>query len=121
MEVQIFGLKKSPETRKALRFFAERRIRAHFVDLDQRELAEGELRRFEQKFGLDALIDRDSRRYQELGLRHAALSPQRLFDRLLEEPALLRLPLVRRLGGSGLTVGAAEAEWKDWTTGTRAG
>jgi arsenate reductase (glutaredoxin) len=121
MEVQIFGLKKSPDTRKALRFFAERRIRTHFVDLDQRELAAGELRRFEQKFGLDALVDRDSRRYQELGLRHAVLSSERLFDRLLEEPALIRLPLVRRLGAPGITVGAAEAEWKAWASAPRGG
>jgi arsenate reductase-like glutaredoxin family protein len=48
VEVQIFGTKKSAETRKALRFFAERRVRTHFVDLAERAAALGELRRFAQ-------------------------------------------------------------------------
>ena len=39
---------KSPETRAALRFFAERRIRVHFVDLLERPAARGELLRFVQ-------------------------------------------------------------------------
>ena len=53
MEVQIFGVKKSADTRKALRFFAERRVKTHFVDLNERAASLGELRRFVQKFGLD--------------------------------------------------------------------
>ena len=72
MEVQIFGVKKSSDTRKALRFFAERRIKTHFVDLNERAASLGELKRFVQKFGLDQFIDRDSKRYAELGLQHAA-------------------------------------------------
>ena len=74
MEVQVFGTKKSAETRKALRFFAERRIKTHFVDLNERPASLGELNRFVQKFGLDRLIDRDSKRFAELGLAHARLS-----------------------------------------------
>ncbi|MGH7657509.1 MAG: OmpA family protein [Gemmatimonadales bacterium] len=68
MQVQIFGVKKDSGTRKALRFFAERRVKVHFVDLKERPASPGELHRFVQKFGLTALIDRDSRRYAELGL-----------------------------------------------------
>ena len=49
MEVQIFGIRKSAETRKALRFFAERRVKTHFVDLQERPASPGELRRFAQK------------------------------------------------------------------------
>ena len=52
MEVQIFGIRKSTDTRKALRFFAERRIKTHFVDLQERAASPGELRRFAQKFGV---------------------------------------------------------------------
>ena len=113
MEVQIFGIKKSADTRKALRFFAERRIRAHFVDLDERAASYGELNRFVQKFGLDRLVDRESRRYAELGLRHARLTDERMFDKLLEDPRLLRMPLVRH--GNALTIGLAEQDWKAWT------
>jgi len=115
MEVQVFGVKKSPETRKALRFFSERRIRTHFVDLVERPLSEGELQRFVQKFGVDALVDRDSKRLDELGLRHSQTTPSRWLDRLMEEPLLLRLPLVRRLGQPpAITVGFAEDAWKEW-------
>lgn len=112
MEVQIFGVKKSADTRKAQRFFAERRVKVHFVDLVERAAAPGELKRFVQKFGIGALIDRESRRYAELGLAHARLSDERWLDKLVEEPLLLRMPLVRN--GNQLTLGAAEAEWKTW-------
>ena len=113
MEVQIFGTKKSADTRKALRFFSERRIKTHFVDLDERAASMGELTRFVQKFGLDRLVDRDSARYADLGLRHARLSDERMLQTLLEEPRLLRMPLVRN--GNALTVGVAEQDWKAWT------
>ena len=112
MEVQIFGVKKSAETRKALRFFAERRVKTHFVDLNERGASPGELKRFVQKFGLDRLIDRESKRYEELGLRHARLSDERWLEKLVEEPLLLQMPLVR--SGSALTIGPAEADWKSW-------
>ncbi|MEO7086151.1 MAG: ArsC/Spx/MgsR family protein [Gemmatimonadaceae bacterium] len=112
MEVQIFGVKKSSDTRKALRFFSERRIKTHFVDLDERAASLGELRRFVQKFGIDRLIDRDSKRFAELGLAHARLSDDRWMEKLLDEPLLLKMPLVRN--GNALTIGAAEADWKGW-------
>ena len=114
MEVQIFGVKKSSDTRKALRFFAERRIKTHFVDLNERAASLGELKRFVQKFGLNQLIDRDSKRFEELGLRHARLTDKRWLEKLSEEPLLLRMPLVRN--GNALTVGLAEPDWKTWTT-----
>jgi arsenate reductase len=113
MEVQIFGIRKSAETRKALRFFAERRVKVHFVDLQERAASLGELRRFAQKFGVEALLDRQSRRFADLGLGAARLSEERWLDRLVEEPLLLRLPLVRRQ--QQLTVGDAEASWREWT------
>lgn len=112
MDVQIFGTKKSSDTRKALRFFAERRIRTHFVDLQQRAASIGELRRFAQKFGVEALIDRDSKRFAEMGLRQALYGEQRWLEILADEPLLLRQPLVRR--ERQLTVGLDEAAWRDW-------
>jgi arsenate reductase-like glutaredoxin family protein len=113
MEVQIFGVKKSADTRKALRFFAERRVKTHFVDLQERPASPGELNRFIQKFGVDGLVDRSSRRFADLGLAAAQLSPERWRDRLVDEPLLLRMPLVRH--GSQLTVGDAEPVWRGWT------
>ena len=117
MEVQIFGVKKSSDTRKALRFFSERRIKTHFVDFLERAASQSELRRFAQRYGLDALIDRESRSYLELGMRHARLSDESWLDKLAEEPLMLRIPLVRQVGqgAKGLTIGLAEDEWRQWT------
>jgi len=106
LEVQVFGVRKSAATRAALRFFAERRIKVHFVDLNERPASLGELRRFADKFGLQTLLDRESRRYADLGRPVATL------ERLSLEPLLLRMPLVRHQ--QQLTVGPAENTWKEW-------
>jgi arsenate reductase len=112
LEVQIFGVKNSADTRKALRFFSERRVKTHFVDLLERPASLGELRRFAQKLGVTALVDRDSRRFSELGLQYAQLSDERWLERLSEEPLLLRLPLVRN--ANHVVIGADETTWKSW-------
>jgi arsenate reductase (glutaredoxin) len=112
MEVQVFGTRKSAATRKALRFFAERRIRTHFVDLAQRAASAGELRRFAQKFGTQALLDRDSRRFAELGLHAASYTDERWLALLADEPLLLMQPLVRN--GGQLAIGEAETTWREW-------
>ena len=113
LSVQIFGTRKSSDTRKAQRFFAERRIQVHFVDLTERAASLGELRRFAQKFGVRALLDPASKRYREMGLATAMYGEERWLDLLVDEPLLLRMPLVRH--GNQLTVGLAEADWKAWT------
>ena len=100
------------DTRAALRFFAERRVKTHFVDLNERAASRGELRRFAQKFGVRALIDRDAKRFAELGLGTALLSEDRWLEKLTLEPLLLRMPLVRHQ--QQLTVGPAEDTWRAW-------
>jgi len=112
MEVQIFGTKKSAATRKAQRFFSERRIKVHFVDLDVRAPSPGELRRFAHKFGVQALIDRTSKRFAALGLAHASLTDERWLQKLCDEPHILVQPLVRN--GNQLTLGEAEDVWRSW-------
>ena len=113
MEVQIFGIRKSADTRKALRFFAERRVRIHFVDLQERPASLGELKRFAQRFGVEALVDRESRRFADLGLAAAQFSDDRWLEKLVAEPMLLRMPLARH--GSQLTIGDAGETWRSWT------
>ncbi len=112
MNIQIFGLRNNSECRKAERFFAERRIKVHFVDLKVKPIAPGELRRFIERLGLPAIIDTDSKPYRDDGLQYLRLSPEQWAERLIAQPALLRLPLVRN--GQQFTVGAAETEWKAW-------
>ena len=111
-QAQIFGVRKSADTRKALRFFAERRVKTHFVDFAVRGPSLGELRRFAQKFGAAALVDRAAPRFAELGLRAAQLGDDRWLDTLVAEPLLLRMPLVRF--GDRLSVGADELTWRSW-------
>ena len=112
MDVQIFGMQKSSDTRKALRFFKERRVNVHFVDLKVKAASKGELTRFVQKFGIEALLDRDSKRFQTLGLGTAYYSDKKWLELLVEEPLLLNMPLVRNK--NRLTVGVLEESWKDW-------
>ena len=112
MGVQIFGVKNDSGTRKALRFFAERRVKTHFVDLKQRPAAKGELRRFVQKFGVSALVDTAAKRYAALGLHAATRSEDWWLELLAEEPMVLQIPLVRYQ--QRLTIGVAEEEWRRW-------
>ena len=111
MNVQIFGFHDCQDTRKALRFFAERRIVVHFVDLEERPMAKGELKRFGDRFGA-ACVDTNGATYKALRLRVALDSPQRLVERALTEPRLLRTPLVRNAGK--VTIGPLPDEWQAW-------
>ncbi len=112
MEVQIFGTRGCADTRKAQRFFSERRVKMHFVDLKERPASQGELKRFSQKFGADALVDRESKRFLAMGLRQASYGEARWLQILEEEPLLLRTPLVR--SGKHLSIGVDEEAWKRW-------
>jgi arsenate reductase len=114
VEVQIFGIKNDSDTRKALRFFKERRVKVHFVDLKQRAASPGELKRFAQKFGVSSLVNTGAKRYASLGLGAAHRTDERWLATLAEEPLILRTPLVR--WQQRLTVGPAENEWRDWVS-----
>jgi arsenate reductase-like glutaredoxin family protein len=112
MEVQIFGTKGCADTRKAQRFFSERRVKTHFVDLRERAASQGELKRFAQKLGADALVDRESKRFLALGLKQASYGEARWLQILEDEPLLLRTPLVR--SGKHVSIGLDEEAWKRW-------
>ena len=115
MEVQIFGTKSCNETKKALRFFKERRIRTHFVDLKERAASPGELKRFAQKFGWEALLDREGKRFRERGLHVAHVGESRIPALLEDDPSLLVTPLVR--SGNLLSLGWNEGEWRERVKG----
>ena len=66
ISVQVFGRRDSRDTQKALRFFKERRVAVHFVDVAARPPAPGELRRFAERLGVRALLDAEGRRYLSL-------------------------------------------------------
>jgi arsenate reductase len=108
--VQIFGVKNSPETRAAERFFKERRIQIQFVDLKQKPMSPGEIQRFIQRFGLAELIDREGKAFLDGGLKYLKLSDAELLARIERDPKLLRLPLIR--AAKLLSFGHDEDAWK---------
>jgi arsenate reductase len=110
--IQVFGLERDQDTRAAVRFFKERRTPISFVDLRKRPIAPGELRRFVERLGADALLDPSSRAYREAGLAYLRMDEAGIIERLLADSALLRLPLVR--SGNHVTVGRAETTWAAW-------
>ncbi|NJK44829.1 MAG: arsenate reductase [Pleurocapsa sp. SU_196_0] len=111
-EVQIFGLRKSQSTRAAERFFKERRVKIHMVDLEERPIAPGELKRFVDKFGWNGVLDIGSKVYQDAGLEYLRVSEMGMVAKVVAEPRLLLLPFVR--AGKALSVGRDEDTWKSW-------
>jgi arsenate reductase len=112
LQVQIFGLESNQSTRAAIRFFRERRITIHLVDLRRKPIAAGELRRFVERLGAPALADKDGKAWREAGLGYMRMTDPELAERLLANPRLLLLPLVRF--GNAVSAGRAEAIWKEW-------
>ena len=116
-DIQVFGFEDSSPTRAAQRFFRERRVAVHFVDLRKRPIALGELRRFVERLGARALLDETAKGYRDAGLGYLVLDDAGIVERLLRDNRLLRLPLVRH--GSEVTAGKAEATWAGWLKGGR--
>ena len=112
MNIQIFGTKKSFDTKKAQRWFKERRIRFQFVDLREKDMSKGELRLVMQAVGgLDAVLDPKAKDADTLALVQNLAESQR-FDKLLENQQLLREPIVRN--GRQATVGYRPEVWETW-------
>lgn len=111
---QVFGTNDSQPTRAALRFFKERRIEVHFVDLRRKPMAPGELRRFVDRLSARALADTESRAWRDAGLSYLSLSDAELADHLLRDQRLLNVPLVRI--DKGFAAGRDEAAWKRLVT-----
>lgn len=111
--LQIFGTKKCKETRNAERFFKERRVPFHFIDLASKGLSPGELRKVAAAVGgVEKLIDREGKRYVDKGLKYAAPTGPRIEQALLDDPLLLRTPIVR--AADRATVGPAVDTWTAW-------
>ncbi|HXK50476.1 MAG TPA: ArsC family transcriptional regulator [Clostridiales bacterium] len=110
MNIQIFGRKKSSATKKAERFFSERRIKFHLVDLDEKKMSRGELESVISALGkAEELIDKESKLYKS---KYAYLSFN-IAEELLENQEMLKLPVIRN--GRKATAGTeGQNEWKKW-------
>lgn len=112
MNIQIFGTKKSFDTKKAQRYFKERRIKFQFIDLREKEMSKGELQSVMRAAGgLDALIDPKAKDQDTVALI-TYLAESQKFDKLLENQQVLREPIVRN--GKQATVGYDPDTWKTW-------
>ncbi len=109
MNIQIFGIKKSSDTRKAERFFSERNIPYHSVDLAIKGISPGELDKVCRKIAPRDLIDTESKLYRKKGMAYMDFDPQ---EEILENPLLMKMPVVRN--GNEATCGYEPAAWTDW-------
>lgn len=112
MNIQIFGTKKSFDTKKSQRYFKERRIKFQFIDLKEKGMSKGELESVLRAVGgIDAVLDPKAKDQDTLALI-TYLAESQKFDKLLENQQVLREPIVRN--GRQATVGYAPDVWKGW-------
>lgn len=112
MNIQIFGTKKSADTRKAERFFKERGVKFQAIDMKQKGLSKGELQSVIQAVGsLEDVIDENTKD-QKTYLLIKYLVEEDKFDKVLENPQVLKQPIVRN--GRQATVGYQPEVWKSW-------
>lgn len=109
MNIQIFGTSKCADTRKARRWFKERRIPFQDVDLKKVGMSRGELSSVKNAVGLEAMIDQTHP--DAALLAHLAYDQDKL-DKLFEDPTLLHTPVVRN--GRQATVGYCPQVWESW-------
>lgn len=112
MIIQIFGTKKSFDTKKAQRYFKERRIKFQFIDLKEKEMSKGELQSVMRAVGgIDVVVDENAKDQDTVALIKYLAESQK-FDKLLENQQVLREPIVRN--GRQATVGYQPDVWGGW-------
>lgn len=109
MNIQIFGTKKCNDTRKAERFFKERKINFHFRDLTEKGISKGELENIKRVFAVEELINTDGKQYKARNLQFMKFDIE---SELLSDALLFKTPIVRN--GNRITVGYKPDEWKKW-------
>ncbi|MCL2374379.1 MAG: glutaredoxin [Treponema sp.] len=106
--MQIYGTRKCKSTKKAERFFRDRGIPYHFVDLAEHRLSQGELDNIRRGIpAAQSLVDAESAAYKKRGMAYMEFDEM---EEILAEPLLLRTPLVRE--ASRVIAGDDEAAWK---------
>ncbi|NFI07256.1 ArsC family transcriptional regulator [Clostridium botulinum] len=111
MNIQVFGVKKCFDTKKAERYFKERKIKYQFIDLNIKGLSKGELQSIKSAVGLNELINKDSREYKKTNIGSIRTDSVKE-DLLLNNPKLYKTPIVRN--GKKATVGYEPEIWKEW-------
>jgi len=109
VNIQIFGSPKCNETKKAQRYFKERRIPFQFINLYEKGLSKGELNIIKAAIGIDNLIDRSGKEYARSNLKYLTHDIE---EEILKNPLLLKTPIVRN--GDKVTMGYASDVWMTW-------
>ncbi|MFA8342918.1 MAG: arsenate reductase family protein [Rhodothermaceae bacterium] len=109
MNIQIFGTKKSSDSKKAERFFKERGIKFQYRDLSEKGVSKGELENIKRCFDVDDLIDKEGKQYKK---RNLAYIMHDVEEELLSDGLLFKMPIVRN--GNKSTIGYEPDEWKKW-------
>lgn len=110
MNIQIFGRRDCADSRKAERWFKERKIPYQFIDLKEKGFSPRELEAVARPIGYENLLDKDSKRFKEKGM--AFMSPSRIPKVLAEDSLLVKTPVVRN--GTKATLGYQPETWKNW-------
>ena len=111
MNIQIYVLKRNFDVQKAERFFKERRVPYQLVDLKKHRLGLREVQLFARCAGARELVDRQNIAALSHPVAHTDDAAY-IADCLLQNPKLMRLPIVRN--GDQVTLGADEAAWSAW-------
>ncbi len=107
--IQIFGTLKNNETKKAIRYFKERGIKFHFIDLREKNLAKGELENISRKIPLEELLDKEGKEYKKRNLAYMKFNIE---EEILEDSLLVKMPIVRN--GKEATIGYQPEIWENW-------
>ena len=110
MNIQIFGSSKCFDTKKAERYFKERRIKYQYIDLFKKGFSPGEYRSVRGKLAYEDLVNTKCRAYQDLYM--AYITREAAEEKLFENPQLFRTPIVRN--GREVTVGYCPEVWEKW-------
>ena len=112
MNIQIFGKTKCFDTKKAERYFKERRIKYQLVDIKKYGLSKGEYQSVKSAVGgIDALIDETSKEYENLYIQYLS-DKNDIEERLLDNPGMFKTPIVRN--GKKATIGYQPEIWDEW-------
>lgn len=110
MNIQIFGSSKCFDTKKAERWFKERRVKYQYIDLPKKGFSLGEYRSIRQKLAYQQLVNTKCKAYQDLYM--AYITPDAAEEKLFDNPQLFRTPIVRN--GKLVTVGYCPEIWEGW-------
>lgn len=110
MNIQIFGTKSCSDTRKAERYFKERKIQFQFRDLNEKGVSKGELENISRIIPIEDLIDREGKQYKKRNMQFMVFNIE---EELLTDPLLFKTPIVRN--GKDVTLGYSPDVWKSWS------